>query len=194
VWQVAQLAIFDLVGNLTMVGSDQLSVIPGATGVTLVNTAAAQSVTIDRKWTLNSANGYMIFPTGTVVTRKEGGSFAFYQMLATSYDVTARTANGRRQGVVGTLRTGVPGLDLNFSQPVTIALAVDDSLNGRRLRIQSLDEGGIRWADESQCVVSDGYCSFTVMHATYFMATTDISGLLPGTLPNTGRHHANYKP
>ena len=188
VWQVSHLSVVDNIGNLRTLQADDLSGVVGVEGTTLVNTAEASSVTIDREWKLSSASGYLIFPINTVVTRKDSGSFAFYQMLANAYDVTVRTPNGLRNGVVGDLRIGIPGLNLSFSQPVTVALVVDSSLNGKRLRIQSLGEDGVRWADESQCLVADGFCRFTVAHATYFVATTDISGLLPDTLPDTGKH------
>src|SRR6266496_2112212 len=92
IWQVQLMTLQDRLGNAPS-GSDTLtadtiSAIAGASGTTIVNTASASSVTVERDWTISSADGSVTFPAGTVVTKKDGGSFAFYKMLAQPYDVT----------------------------------------------------------------------------------------------------------
>lgn len=71
---------------------------------------------------------------------------------------------------VGTVRVGIPGLNLEFSEDVTISVAVDPKYNGWTLHIQTFEEGGEVWALEDTCIVADGRCVFTVDHASYFSA------------------------
>ena len=78
---------------------------------------------------------------------------------------------------VGFARAGIPGLNLEFSKPVTISLSVDPKYRGVKLDIVSFEEGDIAWANETTCTVSeDSKCSFTVNHASYFAATYKPTG------------------
>jgi hypothetical protein len=67
-------------------------------------------------------------------------------------------------------RRCIPGLDLSFSQPVTVSLFVGSAYNGYCLSIQSLPDGGLAWANETSCTVTNGCVTFTVDHATRFVA------------------------
>ncbi len=165
---------YDVLGNHAWYLPDQLAaLLPGATGITLVNTAAAQQVTIRKDWILTGADSTVTFPAGTVVTRSEGGSFAFYRMVAQPFELTADVPTDQLLGdPVATLRFGIPGLDLSFSQPVSVCMRVGGQYDGYLVRIQSLTEGGDAWADETEALVGGGVAQFTVNHATRFVAET----------------------
>jgi len=92
-------------------------------------------------------------------------------------------------------KVGLPGLDLSFSKPVTVILAVDDKYLGQTLTVQTFD--GISWINKATCLVKTfppnspgqgcGYneetgeeecgryasysgCGFTTDHASFFTA------------------------
>lgn len=173
IWTIQAFFLGDKVGNVTPVSlsAADIQALPGATGITIVNTATAASVTIEQDWTITSSTGSVTFPAGTVITRKDNGSFALYKMLAEAFNTTDLTNQNRAGTVVGTLRIGIPGLNLSFSKPVTVRLNVDSKYNGKTLKIQSLGEGSGSWANETSCTVSGGVCTFTASHATYFLAS-----------------------
>ena len=140
--------------------------------VYVANTADSNRVTIERDWNLANSRASVRFPLGTVVTRSDGGSFAFYKMVAQPFAINAGTPHANLAGPpVGTLRMGVPGLNLAFSKPVTVSMKVGTQYEGRTLRVQSLREAGTAWANETECSVQEGWISFTVNHATYFAAS-----------------------
>ena len=97
---------------------------------------------------------------------------------------------------IATLKLGIPGLNLSFSQPVTLSFLVGAEYDGFRLQIQSLREDGDTWTDETTTAVVNGRASVTVTHATRFAASVmrpSISRLAPArgrrgaTVTITGR-------
>ena len=167
--------------------SDALNaLVPGADGF-VVNTATAQQVTIDREWTISTGGNSVTFPVGTVVTRADDGVFAFYQMTAQQFALDDSVTSAGLDGVpVATLRFGIPGLNLSFSQPVDVSMEVGSQYNGDTLSIQSLTEGGATWANETTCLVVDGRIHFTVDHATRFVATNTASPTVTSFTPASG--------
>lgn len=171
VWQVEYLYLADKIGNTQYLYADDLiSLLPGAQGISIVNTAEANSVTIEREWILSSANTSVTFPANTIVTRQEGGSFAFYRMVSQEFNLDGLPTTDLTGIPIGTVRFGIPGLNLDFSKNVAVDLSVDPAYNGYTLFIQSLEENGQAWANEETGTVSNGILSFTVNHATYFAA------------------------
>jgi hypothetical protein len=145
---------------------------PGLDGMVVVNTATAREVTIEREWTLSSGRSSVTFPEGTLVIRADDGRFAFSEMTAQQFTLDDSIPTTDLDSVpVAALRFGIPGLNLSFSKPVAVAMAVGAQYNGYRLYIQSLTEGGAAWANEKVGMVNDGRCRFTVSHATRFAAS-----------------------
>jgi hypothetical protein len=205
IWTVDYVALTDKLGNRQTLSISQLLVaVPSAAGVTVANTASASSITIERDWTISSDTASVSFSSGTVVTKKEGGSFAFYQMANQSsdleqlLDVDGKPAVGLvdQYGnplvdeygepiydeinalTAATVRIGIPGLNLSFSNLADISLIVDPKYNGYRLNISSLAEDEDSWAQETSCLVRRGKCNFSADHATYFTALAG-SGFTP---------------
>ena len=174
VWTVTVM-VGDSIGNKTDYTSDLLAQVPSATGMTLTNIATANSVEIERNWTINGNGNAVTFPSGTIVTKNDGGNFAFYRLTAQDYDITSLAKGNLDGDVVGKLMLGISGMNLSFSQPVAFNLNVGDEYNGKILKIKSLGEGQNEWVNEDTCVVNGGICNFTANHATYFAATaTDL--------------------
>lgn len=167
-------------------GYEYLETVPGITR-TFVNTATGTSVTIQRAWTMSSTNVAATFAAGTVVSKNDGGSFAIYQMVNQDFNISDVTTDGLdstdTSNIVGKIKIGIPGLNLSFSKPVTLEFNVGSQYNGQTLEIQTLEENGGSWANETTCTVSSGKCSFTVNHASYFAAIkTTASSTANGTV------------
>ena len=188
VWRVARLELWDKIGNEAVLDSDSLgSLLPTAEGLAIANTARAQQVTIDREWTISTAHTSVTFPAGTVVTRQDNGRFAFYRMTSGEFTLDDGIPTTGLDGVpIATLRFGIPGLNLAFDRPVEVSMVVGSAYDGYRLNVQSLTEGGAAWANETTCDVVDGRCSFTVNHATRFVANVaapTVRGFTPASGP-----------
>jgi hypothetical protein len=173
IWEVSWLSLVDMLGNRQDLNADALAaMLPSAQGVLIANTAEAHRVTIDRQWTISTARTSVTFPAGTVVTRQDNGSFAFYRMASSEFSLDDSTPTTDLYGVpLATLRFGIPGLDLAFDRPVTVSMSVATKYEGFRLRIEALSEGAAAWANETVCEVVNGRCTFTVDHATRFVAS-----------------------
>lgn len=178
-WQVTSIQLIDIIGNVVEYVPNNswgnirdLNTIPDATGLQIANTATSSQVTIDKEWTLSSSTVSVTFPKDTIVTKKEGGSFAIYQMVNRDFSISDVTTDGLdtadTNNIVGKIKIGIPGLNLSFSKPVTLQFKVDSKYEGQTLEIQTLEESGGSWANETTCTVSNSKCSFTVNHASYF--------------------------
>ncbi len=146
--------------------------VPNAPGLILINKATADQVTIDREWTLENGLSSVTFPAGTVVTRRDGGSFAFYRMTAQPFAIDDGVPTTDLDGrPLATLMFGIPRLNLAFSKPVSVSLHIGAKYEGYRLSVQSLLEDGDAWSDETTVTVVGGSATFPVTHATRFAAT-----------------------
>ena len=189
IWKIAYVCLTDKVGN-SKTWNDSLGnpnfasidSLPNSNSLITTNTAESSSVKIEKEWTLSSSVASVTFPINTTVTKKEGGSFAFYKMVNQDFSLDSLTNSGLTTGsdVAGKLKIGIPGLNLSFDKPITIKVNVDSKYNGQTLDIQTLGDSDSSWANETTCIVSSGQCSFTVNHASYFVAsakkTTSTSG------------------
>ena len=170
IWEISWLRTVDVLHNWKDFTDEEISSIPGISGQTIANTAESTSVRIDREWSIASSNATVTFPANTIVTKKDGGEFAFYQMTNQEASIGDLTTDGLTGYTAGTIRFGIPGLNLSFDKPVTVTLNVGSQYNNSTLTIKSLAEGDSAWANETTCKVSNSTCQFTVNHATYFAA------------------------
>ena len=170
IWKISWLRTVDVLYNLKDFTDEEISSIPGISGQTIINTAESTSVRVDREWSITSSRATVTFPANTIVTKNDGGSFQFYKMLNEEASISDLTTDGLTGYTAGTIRFGIPGLNLSFDKAVTVALNVGSQYNGVTLTIKSLSEGANSWANETTCKVSGGVCQFTTNHATYFAA------------------------
>lgn len=169
VWNVSPLRLSDKIGNDQEINADDInSLLPGA-DTTIVNIADAQSVKIERDWTINTKKTSVTFPKGTIVKKKDGGIFAFYKMMGKEFamDPDIPTTNLEESPIIA-LRLGIPGLNLSFSKDVFITFKVGSQYDGFYLQVKSLIEGGEVWANEDMVPIVNGSATFTVNHATRF--------------------------
>jgi hypothetical protein len=170
IWKISWLRTVDVLHNWKDFTEEEISSIPGISGLTIANTAESSSVRIDREWTLSSSKASVTFPENTTVTKRDGGEFAFYQMVNQEASIGDLATDGLTGYTAGTIRFGIPGLNLSFDKPVTVALNVGTQYNDNTLTIKSLGEGENSWTNDTTCKVSRGVCQFSVSHATYFAA------------------------
>ena|GEM_PF-2397729 len=171
VWEVQYFYLGDQLGNTESLSINDLNSLFSGENLTIVNTAESSSVEVESLWNLNSETASVTFSPGTIVTKKEGGSFAFYQMVNQEVNIEEIPVDDEPDGdVIKTIRFGIPGIGLEFSEPVSISLNVGTEYNGSVLQISSLEDGDEQWSEEDECVVQDGLCSFSVTHASYFAA------------------------
>jgi hypothetical protein len=190
IWQMSNLALTDKVGNRVDLDTDALHLRMPEADLLVANTATAQQVLIERDWTISTDRTSVTFPTGTTVTRADDGRFAFYLMTAQDFVLDESVPQTDLDGVpIATLRFGIPGLNLTFSQPVHVSMAVGCQYDGYRLNVQSLTEDAEAWANEKVVNVANGRCSFTVSHATRFAASVATASLTRFT-PASGKRGA----
>jgi hypothetical protein len=173
IWRVGRLVVMDKVGNMVYWrAGDAATPLPGLDGLVLVNTATARQVTIERDWTIATPRTAVAFSAGTVVSRADDGRFAFSEMTAQEFALDEEVPQEGLGGVpVATLRLGIPGLGLRFSQPAAVSMLVGARYDGYRIVVESLTEGAEVWARETAMGVKSGRCLFTVDHATRFAAS-----------------------
>ncbi len=169
----------DKIGNNHWFGSGEISALfPVQGDVFAINTAESNSVVIDRNWELKSSAATAIFPAGTVVTKQNGGSFAFYQMINQDFSIDQSTTTIGLDGApIIALKLGIPGINLSFSKNVSIAFNINPIYNGRNLQIQSLAEEGSAWANETIVPITNGTATFSVNHATKFAGILDVQSV-----------------
>lgn len=253
-WVIDQIGIRDKIGNRHDVSSlKRISHAFPNLELFLVNQAIKDEVLIEEDWYIEEWDDYgtdfyltypdmsVDFQAGTVVTKKEGGSFAFHRMLTRKYDMSKYTSidsfiteanqqlstdiqacdssegcfdsqlntNNLTGEPLNIIKMGIPGLNLSFSKPVTITIAVDDQYLGTTFVVQTFDHETNEWTNETTCLVDtvvpssygeegggpDGFfkpspytaCQFQVDHASFFSTnilgenTTEEAGV-----PNTG--------
>jgi uncharacterized delta-60 repeat protein len=117
-------------------------------------------VTTQVNVTVTSGNGQAVFPTNTVITEQNSGNFNFENF--TISDATVEN------GLVA-VELGIPGINLSFSQDITVSLDVGTGYNDATLAIYSQSTGQTDWSNQGTCVVADGLCTFTTNHATTYV-------------------------
>ena len=237
-WAINSVSIWDNAGNQFSIGGFRdLSIAYPELDLFLVNSEMTASVEIEEEWNIEEWDDFdreeyfylthpemsIKFPAGTVVTKEEGGSFAFHRMLARKYDIqvyddisslisaansqlstdlaACEESEGCINSVLNTsnltgqplhmIKMGIAGLNLSFSKPVIITIAVDEQYLGETFVIQTFDIDSGEWKNETSCLVStvepisyehgggeDGFympgpysaCVFSTDHASFFSA------------------------
>jgi hypothetical protein len=157
VWQVSAVHLVDKLGNRRDIYTSELSAMFPDSNLIFTNTQVDKSVKIEKEWKFASASGdtTVTFPENTVVTRKDGGNFQFYKMVNQTYTASTLPVADDVLGLpIAALRFGLPGLNISFSQPVSVSMHVPADYAGQTLAIQSLQEGQNEWANETSCTVS----------------------------------------
>lgn len=187
-WTVEHLYLVDKLNNNSRKTGVQLAALFPDAHLIIANTDDSASVTIEQEWVYSSEVARVTFPAGTVVTNYSGTPFRFYQLVNEAYSLSQLTDF---VGAVAAMRLGIPEMGLHFSKPIQISMYIEDtSLIGENLLIQTFTEEGVQasWTPDSYCTVDfRQYCSFSVDHASLFMAQrVPIRAIVTGTKAGGG--------
>jgi hypothetical protein len=237
-WAINQIDITDNADNTFAIsGFRDLSIAFPDLTLFLANSEMTDEVEIEDDWYIEEWDDFereeyfylthplmsIKFEAGTVVTKEEGGSFAFHRMLSRKYDsgkydtlgalisaantqldtdlAACDVSEGCKDSQLNTtnltgqplhmIKMGIAGLNLSFSKPVVITIAVDEKYLGQTLVIQTFDIDTSTWVNQTSCLVAivepesyehgggeDGFyrpgpypaCVFSTNHASFFSA------------------------
>lgn len=144
--------------------------------------ATANKATFNLDYTLESSNATVTIPSGTEISKKDGGVFDMTALTAQdlTFQVNSSLAGYDSAGVI---RLGIEGTALSFSKPLTISMYIGYNFNGRTLNVFSQNEWATDWQTQQlngqnqTCAVINGLCTFQTDHATLF----SVGELAPGT-------------
>ena len=131
------------------------------------NATDTTKITFTTQYTVKAGDITIEFPEGTEMTKTGGGSIDFTAF--TTIDNTLLKKDSLN-GLVNSLKIGIPNFNLTFSKAVTISIPVGSSYEGKTLTVYYQAEGSSDWIKETTCKVVDGLCTFTTLHATTFAA------------------------
>lgn len=127
-------------------------------------TVEVASITFIDEFTFTLDRFSLHFPSETEVTADGGITFDLM-------DWAMESINFDDADLIRIIQFGIPNLGLHFSHPVDISVDVDPSYNGRTLNIftsESVGGDSTDWEIIGTCLVTDGNCSFSVNHASFF--------------------------
>lgn len=152
--------ITDLTSN-TM----QNEVINGYISIGSLNPTSVPNFTFNLIYTFLTGQASVVFPKDTVVTPTDGDNLDL-----TTFSIIDNTIDigNELPLVLGSIRVGVPSVNLTFSKPVTISIPVGASKNGQTLTAYYRFENSTEWNVETTCLIADGNCTFETTHATTF--------------------------
>ncbi len=117
----------------------------------------------------------VLIPHGTVIRRSDNNEFDWDSLSLTeiNHEILSGLANG--QIVKEAIQWGLPDIELEFNQPLTLKIFVGTDLNGQTLNVVRSTTGSKGWTSDgivspATCVVSDGICSFQATKASYYAA------------------------
>jgi hypothetical protein len=152
-WVVGSIDVTDVLGRVRRYTTTDLSLAFPQLSLYLLNQGTTEQVQLQEDWTLEDwpyyQEGQVVWPDisvrfeeGTVITKEEGGVFAFHRMLATKYDLSTSTG-------VGSLLDGVNSdyqadlLDCDPAEGCTSAAVGNTDLVGTPLHIIKIGIPGL---------------------------------------------------
>ncbi len=166
-------------------------------GSPTVATSITSADNINITTTNTNGNIQVLIPSGVQITKSDGTAFDATSLTSSNVasSITASTIASNAT-VQGAANFGVSGITLYFSQPVTVRIAVDSSLNGQAINIARSSDSGATWSTTglttastdtcasgvgsnpaSSATVASGYITIYTCQASYFATySTSSSG------------------
>jgi hypothetical protein len=152
-WVVGPIDVTDVLGRVRRYTTTELSLTYPELSLYLLNQGTTEQVELQEDWTLEDWPYYqedqvvwpdisVRFEEGTIITKEEGGAFAFHRMLATKYDLSTTTS-------VGSLLDGVNSdyqadlLDCDQAEGCTSSAVGNTDLVGTPLHIIKMGIPGL---------------------------------------------------
>jgi len=126
---------------------------------------ATPNFTFNVGYTLNAGDAAVSIPADTVVTKTGGGNLDLTTFFTSDNTIEIKSESG---DVLGSLKIGIPDINLTFSKPTTVTIPVGTAYNGQTLTTYYRNEGSTVWNTETTCLIANGNCTFQTSHATTF--------------------------
>jgi hypothetical protein len=117
-------------------------------------------------------------PCGTMVTPMGGGTMNFDNLSSAD---SISLVSGVSGTVVASVRFGLAGTPVTFSQPVSFTIPVGTSYNGQTLNVYKSENSSSGWALFTTCLVAGGNCSFSSLSASYFTVSKSAGKVTPSS-------------
>lgn len=119
-------------------------------------------------------------PEGIQIERSDGAEFAWASLDLE--DIAESFLSGFDPDMVieEAIQWGIPGVELEFSEPISISIFVGEDLNGQTLNVVRSTSGSGGWTSggivaPGTCVVINGLCTFQATLASYFATTRTVA-------------------
>lgn len=124
----------------------------------------------------NGKENNVQLPEGTIIERSDNQKFDWNNLSIEVVAINILTGISTDKVIKGALQWGIPNVELEFSQPITINIFVGEDLNGKILKVVRSTTGESFWKSEgivapATCTVLSGICTFQATKASYFAAT-----------------------
>jgi hypothetical protein len=144
--------------------------LPGNTSFT-----STPSLTVTQQISLAVGGNSVVLPVNTVISKASNEIFDATAIQAVALPVSSVSGLGSNANVDVVFSWGIPNTTLAFSNPVTLSLAVDPSLNGTTLTVERSISGDAGWTSDGivapgTCVVASGLCIFATTKGSFFAA------------------------
>ncbi|MEK7534769.1 MAG: lamin tail domain-containing protein [Patescibacteria group bacterium] len=138
----------------------------------------------------NGKENNVQLPEGTIIERTDNEKFDWNNLSVGVVATNILTGISTNEVIEGALQWGIPNVELEFSQPITINIFVGDDLNGQTLNVVRSTTGSGGWTSNgivlpATCVVSLGLCTFQATKASYFATTANAPTPTPSSSSST---------
>lgn len=147
------------------------------------------TVTQDADFKVPGVNGEEVtLPEGTRIERSDDQEFEWDDLTVSDFSEDSIQGLGADFDPEGALQWGIPNVELEFDKPITIDIAVSQSLNGKTLKVQRSTSSSGGWTASGivapgTCVVIAGICTFQATKASYFVASSTVPTPTPTPTP-----------
>lgn len=129
-------------------------------------------------------------PEGTRIERSDDAEFEWDDLTVSDFSEDSIQGLGADFDPEGALQWGIPNVELEFNQPITIDISVGVALNGQTLSVRRSTSGSSGWTSAgivapATCVVANGICTFQATKASYFVASSTVPTPTPTPTPKS---------
>lgn len=134
----------------------------------------------------NGGENDIVLPEGVRIERSDDLEFDWDSLSLQDVAESLMSGFDSTTAIVDAIQWGLPGVELEFSSPITVRIFVGISFNGQTLNVVRSTSGSGGWTSSgivapATCVVTAGICTFQATLASYFAATSTAPMPAPAT-------------
>lgn len=128
----------------------------------------------------NGGENDIVLPEGVRIERSDDLEFDWDALSLQDVAESLMSGFDSTTLIVDAIQWGLPGIELEFSTPITVRIFVGTALNGQTLNVKRSTSGSGSWTSTgivvpATCLVADGLCTFQATLASYFAATQQVA-------------------